>query len=363
MSTLYTSNFRLEHFSGWSTSAPDYASVTSSDTAEQNKLGYIVPASDQQDSNPYVLGCLRSNIVDGIGTSVDLSNLWIAWQDVSLNAGSNTELIQLIVHGKDKNGNEAFVFLTKQSTSTTNTVVNVYMNTELAFNTPIMTFNITDTNSKLIRLSYINIQGAGTDSGSITVYTQPAADYTKLSTLGTWSGDMTDYVSFNSVTYHRTMTGTGSNNYLYYLLVSDFRLLKMIFSYSVASAIGTFSDWSGTMTSFSTYPVDFLTYGTGLSATSINKKETFTFPSITQTQGFTPVAVVYSAAVKAGLEIADPIIEDVVTDGSNIYTSETKDVSQTGSALMWSYTLNPLIGAKWTVTSVNSTQLGVNRVS
>ena len=363
MSTLYVSNFRLEHFSGWSTSAPDYASVTSSDTSEQNKLGYIIPASDQQNSNPYVLGCLRSNITDSTNTEVDLNNLWIAWQDVSLNAGSNTELIQLIVHGKDASNNEVYVFLSKKSTSTANTVVNVYMNTELAFNTPIMTFNVNDTNSKLIRLSYINIQGAGTDSATITVYTQQASDYTTLSTLGTWGGDMTGYSNFNSVTYHRTMTGTGSSNYLYYLLVSDFRLLKMIFSYSVASSIGTYSDWSGTMTSFSTYPVDFLTYGTGLSTNSTNKKETFKFTNISQVQGFTPVAVVYSAATKAGLELTNPTLEDVVTDGTNVYSSATKTVSQTGSALVWNYLLNPLVGSRWTVTSVNSTELGVNRVS
>lgn len=363
MSTLYTSNFRLEHFSGWCTSSPDYASVVSSDTSEQNKLGYIVPSSNQQDSNPYVLGCLRSNIVDGIGTTVDLNNLWIAWQDVSLNAGSNSELIQLIVHGRDTTGNDAYVFLTKKSTSTANTVINVYINTELAFNTPIMTFNVTDTNSKLIRLSYINIQGAGTDSATITVYTQPAADYTKLSTLATWSGDMTGCYNFNSVTYHRTMTGTGSNNYLYYLLVADFRLLKMIFSYTVASSTGTFTDWSGTITSFGTYPVDFLTYGTGLTSNSVDQKETFKFADITQTQGFIPVAVVYSAAAKAGLELSDPIIEDVITDGTTVYNTETRDVSQSGSALMWNYTINPLTQSKWTVNSVNSIELGVNRVS
>lgn len=374
---IYSCNFRLENFSNWDDNYPaDYDSVVSADTSEQNSLGYIVPGNDSQKPNNNILGCLKSNLVDENGDSTTASDIWIAWQDVTINSGvANPELVQLIINGVKTITDETtgktsstpmYLFMTKSnSLNSYNTVLNFYLNDTLAFDTPIFSVQINDGSSKVIRLNYIQITGAGTDSATINFWTQKASDYTTLEQLENKTIDLTSFNDISSYSYHRTMTGANSNNYLYYTIASNFRLLKMVFSYSVASSIGKkYTQWSGDTTSFSAYPVNFETYGTGLYTAVDGAKETFVFPSTTAKQGFIPAAVVYSAAVVSGTDVDNPVVSDVVsstTQDSN--TTTNRNVSKLGSGLTWTYMLDPITNNRWSITNINSYELGLNRVS
>ena len=366
---IYSCNFRLENFTNWDNNYPaDYSSVVTSDSSEQNLLGYIIPGSDAQNSNNNILGCLKSNLMDENGENTSTNDIWIAWQDVTINSGvANTELVQLIIYGVDgTTSTPNYLFMTKSNTlNDYNTVLNFYLNDTITFNTPIFSIQINDGSSKVIRLNYIQITGAGTDSATINFWTQKASDYTSLEQLENKTIDLTSFDNISAYSYHRTMTGTNSNNYLYYTVSSNFRLLKMVFSYSVASSIGKkYTQWSGDMTSFSTYPVNFETYGTGLYTVVDGAKETFAFPSTTVKQGFIPAAVVYSAAVVSGTDVDNPVVSDVVsstTQDSN--TSTNRNVSKLGSGLTWTYMLDPITNNRWSITNINSYELGLNRVS
>lgn len=374
---IYSCNFRLENFTGWDgISTADYSSVTATDTSEQNSLGYIIPGSDSQNNNSNILGCLRSNLVDETGNNTSTDDIWIAWQDATINSGvANTELIQLIINGSTTTTNETtgettdtpmYLFMTKSNTlNSYDTIINFYLNSDMSFKDPIFSVKINDGNTKVIRLNYIQIIGAGSNSATINFWTQIASDYTTLEQLESKQLDLTTYNKITSYSYHRTMTGTNSNNYLYYTLSSNFRLLKMIFNYQLSSGIGTkYNQWAGDTTTFSTYPVNFESYGTGLYASSNGLKETFKFGNVTSKQGFIPAAVVFSSAVISGTDITDPSVSDIVCNSAqDSNNSVTKNVSKTGSGLTWFYMLDPITNSRWTVSNINTYEIGLNRVS
>lgn len=364
---IYSCGFRLENFTGWGgTGDPSYASVVSSDTTETNKLGYVIPSSTAQSINSNILGCLWTNFKNNVdGTDTSVTDFFFAWEEVSINSSiQNQELVQLIFHGVDSSSNPKYLYITKlNSASSYTTTINFYVDSDFSMTNSIGSSSNLDGSTKTIRINYVQVTGTGTSDGTVTFWTQKSGDYTSLTKVGTYSVDLSDLVSFNAASYHRTMTSTNSNNYLYYMIASNFTLLRMNFSYELTSGLGSqYNQWSGSITSFSTYPVSYTNLSSGLYAGASGKKETFAFASIASTQGYLPIAVVISSALNAGTEVTSPVISDIVYSAGD-HTTITRDVTTSGSGITWSYTVDPITQDRWTVDNINAYQFGINRVS
>lgn len=213
---------------------------------------------------------------------------------------------------------------------------------------------ITDTGTTAPPITRFSIQftGFGTTSGSIVAYVSGKK-------VGTWTGDLSSYSDFDQISFHKGSPDSATN--FYYCYVTDYATRYSYLEYQTASKLGTSTDWSGDLTTFSTYPVNYYTIG-GLYATDANQVVTFGYANpFDVASGYVPSAVVFSSALITDADSTDAEVAGVVKGTSTSSVSYTQTPNADGSCITWYYGEDPVASTDWTITNVNGYEFGLER--
>ena len=213
---------------------------------------------------------------------------------------------------------------------------------------------ITDTGTDSPPITRFSIQftGFGTTSGSIEAFISGKK-------VGSWTGDLSSYSDFDQISFHKGSPESPTN--FYYCYVTDYATRYSYLEYQTATKLGTTAEWSGDLTTFSTYPVDYYTIG-GLYATDANQVVTFGYDKqFDVLTGYVPSAVVFSSALITDDDSTEAEVAGVVKGTSTSSVSYTQAPNADGSCITWYYGEDPVANTDWTIANVNGYEFGLER--
>lgn len=359
----YMVGFRLEHFTGYGgVGSPNYASVQATNSSETYQQGCIaISDACPQNTSGWGYGCLWRNFTDENNNPAKLNNFWACMEVWLPPHGTTTEaslaqLAPVVFHGNDES---AFIFL--RADPVTANAYRVLLAKDLTDTTTFIDTGISLTHVNEVSSYYFHVTGAGTANGQITVYYMgtPRAQWI---TIGTWSGNMTDYKDFSAFSFHKAFAA--QTNYLFYAFVTNYDLHFAYLRYTVATGEGTETGWSGDTTTFGTYPVTYNLTG-GLYATEAGQTMTLKFGAdIAPIVGVEPKTVILSGAFVTDSSATTAPIKGVVKDSTGTITeigpSQTPD--DQGEAFMWVMSKNPVTGALWDAAAASGFEYGYRRI-
>lgn len=356
---VYFCGYLPDHFTEWNgVGSPTYTAVVKpSAWSGWNTPWEITLTSTLATLSNGLYGCLWGNFVDPTsGASITLNTFWtsvVAWINSAANetAAALTNYCPVVYHCA------AGFLLIKQAPGVSNTL-KLYLTPSITDSTQYidlgLSFNPSTTTPNILTL---NVNGAGTTTGSISFYNNNIL-------IGTWSGDLTSYSDFGAVSFHR-LYGSSTTNYMafFYCLTTNFSLLNNYLDVQTISGIGTDTDWGTNTTSFATMPTNYADFSDGLYGDTVGDKMTLTYASTPAAVGYEPKAVCISHGIVTGTAGGDIEVQGMVknpTTGVET-TLGTHSVSTTGAQDTFSMTVNPATGEKWTLAEVNSTEFGLIR--
>lgn len=354
MSTVYFCGYRLEHFAGLAgIGSPVYTTATASDTNEANSLGYVTIYATSPNAD-WGYGCLWGNFISPSGVSIPTNNFWVTFETniACTTAYTETQLQQfspVVIRGQS-----GTAFLHIRPTPNATNSFRLLLSPSLTDPTGFIDLGIPCSITAGINKFSIQVSGAGTTNGVITWYSNG-------SLIGTWTGDMTNYANFNAISFHNSSPSTGQ--YFYYCYVTDYETRHSYLNYATANAQGSDVDWTGNLTPFSTYPVNYGVLG-GMYATGVGQKATYKFnKTFTDQSGYIPSAVVISSAVVTDSASTIASVAGVVKDP--VAGTDAETLSQTpnanGNGITWYLTQDPLLTADWALANVNGYEFGLER--
>lgn len=358
---IYACGSRPDHFTGWGgTGNPVYESYAASDANQVNGLGNIAlnTGASSGEPNGWGYGCLWLDFKDSSGNKTALSDFWVGMNGYFLTSvyGPITNFAQYsgwVLHSSSG------TYLMSKCASTTAYGYELYLSPSLSDTTQYIDIGISIPRSSGTGLHIldIHVSGAGTSDGLIEAYRDGVL-------MGSWSGDMTDYADFNALSFHRDNSSGSTCLSVTYGFVTDTCTVGHNFNTeSIAKAPDLRADWTGDVTTFTTYPPDYTSAG-GLYATSYNVAVSF---APVKTYAAPAVGSYVGAVVMQGSLVSDEAIAQVSafaisSDGLSTATGAPVTINQTGKNVTYTLTTNPISGSVWNITDVNSVEFGFARL-
>ena len=346
---------RLEGFRGYGgTGTPDYTSVTPSDSSEDYSNGYITLSATAQ-TNAWGYNALWAPFRNSDGTTPSLNSFW-AGAEMTLVCSSTYTEAQLQQYAP---------WVIRSSTAGAYIFLRPVVSTKNAFRLLIGT-DLTDTSKQIdtgIRFTpngtslnryAIRIDGGGTTSGTIILF----VDGTRA---GSWTGDLTNYHSFDSMSFHKTTPADALN--LYYALATNYSIRRSYVKKRLATAQGSLTDWTGDTTTFSTYPVNYNATG-GLYAREAGEKTTLTLAADPADKtGYSIAGVTLTAALVTDDDSTVASVAGIVNDttDSTVTTLDAQSINADGQGYIWNMPVNPKDGSAWTSAALANVEFGLDR--
>ena len=244
---IYFTGFRAEHFTGWNgVGSPSYTGVSStSSTLDPNSVGYISLSTS-------------GNV---IWKDLSISGLEPVYFCVAVNSGTaqNSYGSFFITDGS----NAIRIFPISSNDNQTNDIIRFDTGTydttnrftQVASSTIYINQSTSTLNPRQVKF-FLKIY-----SSNNTTYDK--VDFCATSTASNSLSSATTITLSNPLTSIKSIysTSLSSNNLFFYCVVSNFDLTWSYLDYTTASSVGSTNQWSGDVTSFSTYPVNYLSTG------------------------------------------------------------------------------------------------------
>lgn len=348
MDKIYFAGYRLEHFTGWNgTGIPSYYSLGTSMSSEQNNLGYITLANNQ---------VLWSNV-----TNNDFDPIFLTAEcyHSTYNHFGNVYLC-------DTDNNIVGIGFNRNSDTylTVNAWDGIY-NGSSGFTSRTSLGSITETfgyqTGRIYRF-YLKLSSSnGEEYDTVeTFYSSSANSYT-LTSIGSYTLSTPLKNIKSSFCFKDTIYNTYGYATLFYLVVANFDLSNTYLDYTTASSIGSTNQWSGDVTSFSTYPVNYSSTG-GMSSSTNNTSVSYNLTKTLNTtpSGYAPLAMILSSN---DISSNTSTISPFVTDGTNSVTSSnTSSVTSTGNNSTFYLLEDPITNSDWTSNNIQKYQFGLTKI-
>lgn len=351
---LYFLQSRVEGYRGdQGTGAPVYSAVTA-DSTEDYALPYTTVSSTTQNST-WGYGCLWAPYTDATGAAIKLNTFWVG-AEMTLACSSTyveTDLAQYspwVIRSSD-----AGAYLFFRAVIGSKNIFRLILGTDLTDTTKWVDTGIRYTATGTARNRYaIRIYGAGTATASIVLFVDGVRQ-------GTWSGDMTLYKDFDSMSFH--MTTPADPLKLYYATATNFSIRRSYAKTRVATAVGSLTGWTGNVTPFASYPVNYNAAG-GLYATEAGDQVTVTLPTeVAEKSGYSVAALSMTAALvtddDSTVASAAAIIKDTST--STVTTLNAQSINADGQGYTWNIPVNPEDSTAWTAATLANMEFGLDR--
>lgn len=351
---LYFLQSRVEGFRGdQGTGAPVYTTVTA-DSAEDYALPYTSIASTTQNTT-WGYGCLWAPYVDASGNAVKLNTFWAGAEMVLACSSTYTETDLAQYAPWVIRSSDAGAFLFFRAVIGSKNIFRLILGTDLTDTTKWVDTGIRYTATGTARNRYaIRVYAAGTNAATIILFVDGVRQ-------GTWTGDMTLYKDFDSMSFHQTTPADTLK--LYYATATNFSIRRSYAKTRVATGVGSLKGWTGDTTPFATYPTNYNTSG-GLYATTVGEQVTVTLPAdAADKSGYTVAAVSLTAALitddDSTVASAAAIIKDTST--STVTPLNALPINSDGQGYTWNIPVNPEDSKAWTSASLANMEFGLER--
>lgn len=352
-----------DDYTGWGgQGSPVYDSVTLDKSTQWGKI-YLTSAS-ALNSDGFGYGCLGLPFNKSLN---DFSFTVVYWYNGS-DTGSTTTTAPIVVH--NASGTSwlviRFIFAATGQSSTT---MALYTTTDLQDSTKYTNISgpVTVSNATASNYLTVDVSGAGTANGTITVYrdaveANPAG--TKVG-LGTVSVDLTDYADFNAISFHGPSANNSTAFQVKAAFVSDISLRACTVTYWFPSAIGTYSEWAGSLSTNWAIPANYSAYGTGLYASATGQRVTFSnYSLLTLAAGYQLRGVMLATSARGGTNSPTGVAPYVYNPTAKTSATGTAvSMRPSGGGSKWIYDNDLLTGSAWSLANFNLYEFGLIRTT
>ena len=213
------------------------------------------------------------------------------------------------------------------------------------------------------RFYCLEIENAGTTDGVIRFYQDTSTYVGTL--IGTWTGDLTDYKDFDAISFHAPTPYTQDHMNIGNVVVSDSRLrAAWCAHYIYNSDAGTYSEWLGSASYFTTVPSVYSSYGSGYYASTVGARLTFGVENteIPNKIGFQIYEVRTVANMRGGYDTTTSVAPYLYNAADETHViGNAVDMDPDGKTITFSYPVNPVTGLTWTLADLEQYEFGLIR--
>lgn len=347
---------------GWGgTGAAVYSGTISSGTSFTNAISINYNA-EAANTIGFGRGCLWLGFASQSGSL----GFAVAYSSSGARGAAGISTAPLVFHTSDST--HFIVFRPRLVGSGTTSLYELYTTTDLldtAQYTLIGSYSTTTYNT--ILWMSVDITGIGTTSGRITICSDAwAASTFPVGTIAIDTYvDLSGFSDISAVSYHAPDPAT-SSWYVYGTVISDISLRAARMNVFIpTTANGTYTEWSGSVTAFTTYPTVYTNYGTGFYSTEVGMRITFgKRADVTETTGYEIRGIVIGANIRGGLEsptATAPYLFNPTTTAD--YTGTSISSTPAGAGNVWLWNKDPITGKKWQISDYSEYEFGMIRTA